>query len=412
VVSLITYECKKHFFKKAILIALIIFSAMNVVRIYGVYNNESALASESKWSETYFTVYKEFSGEMTAEKIDKLLSVFRPLEQKVADQTATTDMNVPGTYTGNYYSDYHLLNLYYVQPMEYAFMYRNTADGIAAAAKENAAFYADVGNIYEARRNTAIADLFSGREISEFYYTEMYQHLVQYDFSVLLVLLICIFGIASVFSTEKETEMEFILLTARRGGYSTIFAKIAACVFYATAVCAWFWLLDFAAFSLAFGTWEGAGIPVYALRDFLGSPIGVPLGAYALVSMALKTMGVIALCMGFMLIAHRFKNALLPFIFNCLAAIGLIFHEEMFLGSSKILLKVLNPFVLIMNRELFHKTEFVNIFGFPVLSYVCALAFGAFWILLFGALLIYLYPKNEMRLSRTPQKGGFRLCKS
>jgi hypothetical protein len=331
---------------------------------------------------------------MTAEKIQKLLDIFRPLEEKIADRTASTAMDVPGTYTGNVYSDYHLLNWYYVLPMEYAYTYRSTAVRIADMAKDNIAFYQERGNAYEARKNVMIARIFEGRHIPGFYYTEAYQYLAQYDFSVLLVLLLCIFGISTVFAVEKETEMELILLTARYGGYKTAFAKIIASVLFASVVCVWFWALDFATFSIAFSSLDGSSAPLYTLLDFTGGSINISLGTYALLSGLCKTMGVLALCMCFLFIANLFKNALLPFVVSFVACIGFIFGEEALLGSSHVLYKTLNPFILIMNRELFRKTEFVNIAGYPVLSFVTALIAAALWILLFGLLIVKLYHRN------------------
>jgi hypothetical protein len=393
-VTLIYYEWKKHFLKKSVLIALIVFSLINTVKIFSVYQEASPLAGEPVWEEAYWRIYDEFSGDMTAEKIQNLLAIFRPLEQKIADRTASDAMDIPGTYTGNVYSDYHLLNWYYIQPMEYAYTYRGAAARIADAAHENIAFYQEYGNTYETRKNAAIARIFEGRYIPGFYYTETYQHLVQYDFSVLLVLLLCIFGIAAVFSAEKETEMELILLTSRHGGYKTAFAKMIASVLFASAVCVWFWALDFVAFSMAFSSFEGAAAPLYTLLDFTGASINVSLGIYALLSGLCKTMGIFALCMCFLLIASLFKNALLPFIVSIVVCVGFIFGEESLLGSSHVLLKTLNPFILIMNRELFRKTEFVNIAGYPVPGYVISLAVAALWILLFGALVMQFYRKN------------------
>jgi hypothetical protein len=47
-----------------------------------------------------------------------------------------------------------------------------------------------------------------------------------------------------------------------------------------------------------------------------------------------------------------------------------------------------------MNRDLFHKTEFVNVFGYPVASFLLAYIIGAIWIIIFGALLLRFSRKN------------------
>jgi hypothetical protein len=399
-VSLIRYECKKHFLTKFMLAALAVFSVINVIKIYAVYSSESPLADEANWKQVYWQLYEDFSGEISNKKINELLSIFHPLEEKTADRTATNAMGIPGTYTGNLYSDYHLLNWYFVKPMEYAYMYRNMALKVAATAQENILLYRQAGNTYEALKDTIIADRFADRRIDNYFYTEMFQYLVQYDFSVLLVLLLAIYGTASIFSYEKETDMELILLTARFGGRSTVLAKIISAILFTSVICAWFWMLDFVAFSFAFSSLEAGETPIYALRDFAYSPIGIPLGCYLILSASSKTMGIVALCMSFLLFASFFRTALQPFIANALFTIGIIVCGETLMGSSQTWLKVLNPFILVMNRDLYHKTEFVNIAGHPILSYVAAYIAGALWIIGFGALTILLSQKNTFQKAR------------
>jgi hypothetical protein len=400
-VRLVFFELKKHFFKKAVFIALIIFSVINILKIVSVYNTESYLAMTEKWDTVYFEQLENYGGEITLDKINALLAVYRPVEQKVADRTATTATDVPGTLTGNYYSDEFLLRWYFTKPMEYSFMYEANANEIAAAAKENVTFYEKHGNTYMVRENAAIADIFNGRKVKQFGYTEMYQIFIKYDFSILLVLLLCIYGISSVFSIEKETDMELLLVTSRNGSLKTVFAKIAASLLFAVAISVWFWALDFTAFALVFGNTSGGALPLYALQDFSGTPLDITAGAYVLFSDVIKTLGVITICMCFSAIAVRAKNALLPFIVSLLSAIGLIYIADIYASSSYTFMKIISPFALLENRTLFRKIEFVNLFGFPVQSYIAAIIIGILWCLVFGVLVCVLSRKNTVKGGRT-----------
>ncbi|MBJ6362490.1 hypothetical protein ACFOQM_14590 [Paenibacillus sp. GCM10012307] len=142
--------------------------------------------------------------------------------------------------------------------MRYAYDYKGYAHQVVAAAQRNVVFYESVGNDGEARKNKAIAERFQGRSISTFTYTEMYKYYVQYDFSALLVLFICIFGLMSVFVLEKETEMDTLLLTTTSGGFRTIGAKLIASFLFVSGISWWFWFADFIAFSVLFGSWDSA----------------------------------------------------------------------------------------------------------------------------------------------------------
>jgi hypothetical protein len=263
--------------------------------------------------------------------------------------------------------------------MRYAYDYKSYAREVAAKARENVSFYESVGNSFESRKNAVIAELFAGRAITSFSYTEMYQYYVQYDFSALLALLICLYGLMSVFLSEKETEMDTLLLTTKAGGAKTVWAKLMASALFVCTVCFWFWLVDFAAFSVIFGSREAASSPLYALEPFVNASLNVSLGTYAVLSAFVKTAGILVLCLAFLLISCFFRNALIPFMIGLSVAFGCMYMAEAFMGSGRVLFKAINPFVLVVNRELFRKAEFVPLLGYPLPSYVAALLFAAAW---------------------------------
>lgn len=206
-------------------------------------------------------MYEEFSGTITDEKIEKLMAIYRPLEKQTADLTASTTYRTSNTYLTNVYEDWNFFRFNYVNPMKYAYDYKAYAHGVVTAAKDNMGFYESIGNSYEYQKNAAIAKLFQGRSITSFSYTEMYKYYVQYDFSAFLALLICLYGLMSVFLSEKETEMDTLLLTTKAGGVKTVWAKLMASVLFVVGVCFWFWIVDFVSFSVLFGSWDAASSP-------------------------------------------------------------------------------------------------------------------------------------------------------
>lgn len=374
--KLVRYELVKLCCKRALLLAILIFSIVNLIKIQDVYRSYSYLTNgseEQSWDKVYWGFYPQFSGEITSEKINNLLSLYRPLEEKTGDLTASTATDDPDTYTGNIYSDRNLLYKYYVKPMNYFFEYQRSAQEVATRARENSAFYIALGNDYEARKNAVIYNLFSSRNISTFEYTEMYNYYLNYDFSSALVLLLCLYGIVTVFVNEKETQMNLLLITNPNGGVKTCAAKVIAASAFIVGISLWFSMLDFFGFAAAFHTFEGGSLPIYAISNFELASINVSLFQYALVSAIVRAIGFWTLGMVMLLIAMFWRTALIPFVINFSVALGLILLGASSAFYSAAWSKIWNPYSLLVNRILFGKTEFINLFGYPTLSYQVAI---------------------------------------
>ncbi|MGG4144269.1 ABC transporter permease [Paenibacillus algorifonticola] len=398
-VRLIGFEWRKHFLKRSMIAALLLFSVLNVVKIYSVHEG-SSLFTNPGWKELYWEKYADFGGTIKNEKIEKLMNIYWPLDQQVAERTTSTAYRTPDTYLSNVYEDWNFFRFNYVQPMKYAYDYKAYAQDVVSAANENIAFYESLGNTYERSKNAAIAELFQGRSITSFAYTEMYQYYVGYDFSGLLVLLICLYGLMSVFLYDKETEMDILLLTTKAGGGASIRAKLIASALFVSGVSLWFWLMDFVAFSTIFDSWDAASSPLYMLEDFIHAALNVSLGQYAILSALVKTAGMLVFALAFLFMSNLFRNALVPFIIGLSVSFVCIYMEEVYMGSGRIWIKVINPFVLLVNRELFRKIEFVSMAGFSLPSYLAALLLAVAWgVLLLSGILIVVR-KNALR------KGG------
>lgn len=405
--KLIHYEYKKLFLKKIILITIIVFSIIDIAKINSVYYQNSLLADKStqtskKWEDIYWKVYKDFRGNITIGKIDKLLQIYKPIEDEIANLTASTRVDNPNTYTGNVYSDYYLFKWLYVQPMEYAYMYKSTANNIVNNANNNMVFFNELGNEFEYKKNAIIAKLFLNRKITEFGYLEMYQNYFRYDFSLFLILFLCLYGIVNVFVNEKESQMDILLLTSVCGGKKITTAKIIATSTFVIGVTIWFLVLDFIVFSITFKSLTSTMLPIYTIQSFLASSVNVTILEYIIISNILKIIGVLVIGMIFLFVSEFFKNALVPFIANMIIIIVIIFFYERYRSSSLIINKVVNPLILLINRELFKKIEFVDIFGVPVLSYFVAIVF-AVCLLIINIIFIYIFSRGNVVHSR---KGG------
>lgn len=395
---LIRFEFIKQFRKRSVLVILVLFSIINLLKIHSEYKAYSYLSNgndERSWNAVYWQLYNEYSGEITIEKINQLLSVYKPLAEATADMTASTATDNPNTMTGNLYSDRNLLDKYYVQPMQFFYGYQSAADKVAEKARENALIYEEHGEEYEARKNAVIYRLYTDRTISEYSYHEMYNYYLNYDFSSVLMLLLCLYGIVSTFVSEKETQMDMLLLTCANGGKKTALAKIIAVTAFVWLVSLWFSLLDYIGFVASFHTFEGWSLPVYAIPNLAEAAVNINLLEYSLLSAVLKAVGAWTLGMLMLLLSTFWKNALIPFVLNLAACMALIISGASVAYSSFPWAKVLNPYSLLTNRILMGKTEFLNIANHPVLTYKVAVVFALIAGLMIALTIYFLSAENR-----------------
>ena len=376
---LIKYEFYKLFCKRSILVVLILFSVINLFKINSEFHSYSYLADGTdsrSWNSVYWKLYENYRGKITAEKINHLLSIYQPLAEAAADMTASTAKDNPDMMTGNIYSDMNILEKYYVKPMEYFYHYRTYVLKVAERAKENVSIYKERGQTYEMRKNSVIYNLYSGRNIKVFAYEEMYNYYLNYDFSGILVLFLCLYGVVSTFVCEKETQMDMLLLTNPNGGKKTTFAKIAAAALFVNSVAVWFSIVDYIGFAYFFGTTEGGNLPLYAVSNFSTAAVNCNLWQYSILSAVVRAVGVWTMSMVFLLISMFWQNALVPFVADLCTAFCFIITGASQSYFSNIWLKVINPYSLLANRILFSKTEFIGFAGYPIQSFLAAIVFA------------------------------------
>lgn len=400
---LIRYEFIKQFCKRSILALFVVFSIVNLFKIYGEYNSYSYLADGNgarSWHTVHWQLYEEYKGEITPEKIDHLLAVYQPLAEATSDMTASTATDDPNTMTGNLYSDRNLLDKYFVKPMQYSYEYSGQAEQVANRARQNAMLYAQRGESYRQKESGVIYHLYAGRSIPSFGYREMCNYYLNYDFSIVLTLLLCLYGIIGTFVSEKETQMDMLLLVSPNGGRKTVLAKIVAASLFLLLVPLWFSLIDLIGFAASFQTFEGLSLPVFAIPTFAEASVNLNVLQYAFLSAALKCVGVWVVGMFWLLVSMFWKNALLPFVINFALCTAIIVSGAACAYSNFFWTKVLNPYSLLANRVLLGKTEFVNLGGFPILTWQAAIWTALIAGLVLTAAIYFLSAENRHRCIR------------
>lgn len=359
---LIYYEIKKHFFTKPMFIFILIFVLANAWKVCSVSKEKSPFSelTESYFKEAYEELYEDYKGELTEEKVEDIMALYNSLNEKVADQTYSTDAE-EGSMTFNTFSDLLLLEWCFISNIEYERGYEAYANDVVKNAIENVSFYQKIGNQYEARVNYKIAKAFYERKLPNFQNTDGYRSLIYYDFSGIIILLLTLFGCSSVFIKENETEMNLLLKTSTRGRTETFVAKMIASILFLIFICLLFSVEDYILFAANFGNMDAFLEPIYMLEGFKDTLLNINLFSFYGVCIGSRILGIIAIGTMFMLVSLLGKNSLQVILANIGILAGLVGMCAVFEKVSKFV----NPLMLFYGRKLFMRQNFVRVFGYP-----------------------------------------------
>lgn len=372
---LLGFEWKKNFLSPWMLLFLIALLAVNGWKLNWEYQKRNA--EFSAYDTAYEAFYSKWSGTITVENIQELMAVYGPLQEK--EENLSINFNEgSGTYTYSEYGDCRFFFSKFANEMEYDYLYVNEAIGIAAEAKELAEYYQRIGNTYKAAENRAFVKVFQNRVIAQFSDTRYIEVWLNHDYSSMLILLLSLFGLCTVFVTERETEMYMLQRTSRLGGGMTVAAKLAASALFISLICTLFYGEDFLVLQLLSGHWEALANPVYAIRNLEATPLNMTIGQFILWSGGMKILGMLG-CGSFILLCSCLcKRVLTTFVAGFGGVMMLILLQEF--CRTRVGLKWFNPLELVMVREIITDTAFVNVFGTPVPLYTFVMV-GVFLIM-------------------------------
>lgn len=402
--KIVKYELIKIFRKKSIIIALLIFSAINIYKINDCFQRNGRVDNE--FNRGYWKAYEKSSGIIDDSKINFVIEGYKKSKSVVDTGNFSTSPNQPGTYTGYIFGDMNMFKELY-DSLDYCYNYERRLDDVISKAKSNIEFFEKRGNAFEVKNNQKIIELYGGRSIKEFYNTEGYKEFFKYNFSSLLIILILILGLASVFCGERETGMHVMLCSCKYGKMATVSAKIIASMIYTAAISIWFFVLDFVCFSSMFKLF-GSNLPVYAMKDFQFTPLTMKIWQFVIFFDLIKLLGFFAIGAIIIFFSSVFAESLLSFILSAGIIVLYLSGNDFLSGDVKEIVSLINPVSLITNRELFMKYTVVNILGQPVFKFTTALSLIA----LFSALIIFavvIINRKNVFLSRIKLISGLKI---
>jgi len=309
-------------------------------------------------------------GTLTEDKINFVISETKRLQELTADQTASHEYD-PNTYTGNIYADNFLFSLDIYPEVKYAVSYAYDNKRIVEKAEDNIDFFTNKNNSYERTKNEQIVSIYGNRVITEFYDLKGMKYFVYYDFSSLIVLLLCVLIVVPVFVGESETRMDLLLPSFKKGGAKLVWTKILFTFSVVLLISLWFSVWDLVGFSM-FTPLRGFDAPLFALKDFQFTPLNLKVYQYIFLGFFLKTIGVGELIVLVLLASRTFKKTI--YAFGVSAGVILIPYLSLFSAKESFrFYEVINPALLIKNRYLFMNFAVQNIFDYPVRSSTVAI---------------------------------------
>ncbi len=374
---ILKYELIKIFHKKTIIIALLIFSVVNIYKINFCFKNNVIVNNEHtvgiEYSRGYWRAHDEISGLITSDKINFVKHRYKDAKAIVDSGNFSKKPNQTNTYTGYIFGDMNMFRELYDR-LDYCYNYGNRLDEVISKAQENIEFYKEHNNSFEVENNRKIIDIYGARSIPEVYDTAGYEEFFKYDFSSLLIILLLILGLVSIFSGEKEVGMNIILSTSKYGKNATIYAKILASMLYIIFISGYFFVLDFICFSMVFKL-LGYNLPIYAMSNFQNTPLNMKIWQFIIYSDIIKILGFGGIGALILLFSSIFSESLLPFVLSAGTISICVGVNDFLTGNVREFVCFINPVSLLTNRELFSKYNGVDIFGQPFLGSTVSLAF-------------------------------------
>lgn len=223
---------------------LILFFGINIYAICDKAGQRNEEISGHK------TLYEEFKGELTADKINKVVDRCRELSQIVETGDYDHEGNQPGTYTGYFAGDYGEFQEIFD---EYKYRYEYAAYAGKIAAKPTA------GN--------RIKEAFSGRNLDSYYDMEGPEAWLEYDFHTLLCVMFTVFCACKIIVYDRKRNLYILLETCSLGTRKVMARKAGSLVLLTFLLTVFFSAVNAVAFWNLYDM-EGIHEPVYAMSEY------------------------------------------------------------------------------------------------------------------------------------------------
>lgn len=347
------FEARKNFLSSWMLLFLVFLLMLNGWKLNTEYEHQTG--NSPKAAASYEELYAKWKGTITAENISELMTIFSPLENGFRSMSLSHEPG-SGMFTETEYDDYRFLSSNFKNEMEYDYLYINEAYEIVSQAKA----VSDIaGDSPLGKREADIANRFSGRKIPSFADTRYIEVWQTHDFSSLLILLLCLFGLSPMFVSERETGMYMLQRTAKLGGSTTALGKLLTATGFVILVSVLFYAEDFLILQMLSGHTEALYSPVYAIRAMEQTPLNMTILQYILLSDGFNILGIWLFGLLILLLSCLLHEVLTVFFTGTAMMIFLVFLQTK--SSTKPILQLWNPAEAVFIHRIAEKPQYLTI---------------------------------------------------
>lgn len=276
---LFLYELKKLYKNKVFISLLILFSLLNILCIYDTCKD---YISDDVY-QTELSLTDKFEGTLTKEKVDTISENYIRLSDIINSNSYSTEYD-NSTYTGYQMMDYNVFSklnneIYRIYNLKETT--KETLDSINSSAD----FFKNCNNINQYNKYQKLANSITDRNITEIHnYTGVNEY-INYNLSILFILVITIF--ISVFEFSSDKEMIDIIYTSSNSKKNIFKVKIASLLFNITIITIIFSILDLLTFKILIGN-RGIFSPLFYLEQFSTTFFNGSIFSFAIINIIVK----------------------------------------------------------------------------------------------------------------------------
>lgn len=223
---------------------------------------------------------------------------------------------------------------------------------------------------------------FWGREIKQYYDSQVSKAMFSYDFSTIFMILSIITAVGSVLELDQAHHMSEILATVPFGNRRRACAKLWSIALFSAVVVGIFVIWDAGMLQVQYGWIENWRDPVYSMEGYENSPLRCSILAF----FALWVMQRYLVVLFFAFLTFILYQICLNQVRTVACSIGLY---VMCIGICIKTNWYLNPVLLFQIQERMKETTIVNWFGIPFYEYEIRTLFMLIGIGMAGAFVIF-----------------------
>ncbi|CAM3916291.1 ABC transporter permease subunit [Lederbergia lenta] len=373
--QLLKFELYKIYRQKSI---YILFGVLMLIISLGLYmDRESEQAN--------YLVYKQWEGEITADKLAYLDKEIIEIEKKMESGIETPQER-----------------LLYGISESFAYQLGNAHKHEKRIADLTAIINTD-STSYKERAAELEKNMLSKINMSKFYYDAGPAQIIDmiYTFGFVITAFLIIIGIAPILSNEYSSGMDQFLLSSKYGRSKAITSKIIASVIFTLSVITGWVALNTAVSVYTYG-FHGWKAPLQSMFQHYFAPYPITLGEAYPIMISMHLLAALGFTLIVICVSAICKRGLLSllvsgFIFGVPFAIDVVFEDlENIVWLNKLL--KLSIYQCMKVKEQFVDFSTYNVFGFPVLYPVVTVLLSVITAIIFSYLTKWIMKRKQVTI--------------